>query len=561
MAQLPDRIEEPSAPDFVPAARLLAEVERRRGAHRVRLPPRFARAAVERLFSIYRAGGAVLDEREAARLLGRPLGPNEWAIGWRRGVGHPLGLVGAPHLAAGVHVFVYPKHVVELAPRDARYLLRALEEVKPAELDPETGQPYPWVPAKPRIETLGARIADDEDAQLGDRADLPPQPAEEEPDGERILIDGWLTELCRLADLARPELVVARARDHRLGFCAGRIWLDEEHRPLRVRLVLCPNSDHAEILATLVHELAHASARTRTHSAAFKRALIDLAAARFGARYFAGARAHAGGPYRIVDYWIASGIRAALRGAEPPAARSSDDTQLAKILIRIKKLRSLAGDQLGRPEGIAATAAANDLITSYGLESYGVSIEGETLDQLVDAFVPLGSGALWRRTLAHAVAVYCDVFSLAMSSAKRMHYFGRHADVVTAEYLYGVSGARIERECERHVAGWKLARTTPSTSGETRREKTSFCDSAAVAFRRKLEQLKRAEGGDDDAGRLLAGAEGFARDEHAKRGQSWSAGGKRTYRDNAAGRRLGGSMEVVRGVGRHRQDAPRLPHR
>ncbi len=281
----------------------------------------------------------------------------------------------------------------------------------------------------------------------------------------------------------------------------------------------------------------------------------------YGERWFEGARAVLAHSYRVVDNWIASGIRAALRNGEVPTARLADDGQLAKVLMRIKKLRDLGADQIGLPEGIAATAAANDLITTYGLEGYGVRIDSDVHDQLVDLWVSLEEGALWRRTLAHAVASYCDVFSLAMGRSQRMHFFGRHADVVTAEYLYSVSAGRIARECAEHIARWKRTRAA-TTAGDTRSEKTSFCDSAAIAFKKKLDQLKV----DDDPrtdlkAAVLDAAESFAADEHERRGQSWGSGGRRTYRENAAGRALGGAMEVVHGLGGASERPKALPHR
>jgi hypothetical protein len=511
--------------------------------------------------------GPVADERT----LGVALASGEWAIRLNPDIGAPLRFYSSARYVLGDELHVFPLHTIVAAPADATRLLRALEEVKPDELDAD-GRPLPWVPVRHRVEAVGGRPGDDEDAiAITDDAELPPIPPE--PDAgagaiERATVARWLGELSRTAGLAPPELTLARARENRLGFTTGRIFFDGSYVPRRLHLTLCPNSDAAEVLATLTHELAHAVARTKAHDVTFKRAHIALAARHFGAAWFAGAEEQVDRSYRIVDYWIASGIRAALRSGpadparapgdgEVPAPRVVDDGQLARVLGRIKKLRNLAADQLGRPEGIAATAAANDLVTSYGLESYGVQIDGEVHDQLVDRWVPLEDGAIWRRTLAHAVAQHCEVFSLAIPARARMHFFGRHADVIAAEYLYSVSAARIARECDAHLSCWRGG--ARRSSGDTRRERYSFCDSAAVAFQRKLEQLAFEEGLKDGA--ALLQAESFAEREHEKRGRSWGAGGRKTYRHNAAGTALGRSMEVLHGLeggGR----APRgLPHR
>ncbi len=561
----------PTPPPETPAARLLAEIEHVGPLRRVHLPPRLASAALERFFRIYHRAVVVFEGPMHEAALGRAITAAEWAF---HTVYPPNG---APPLRCfdesfqrDIHrVFVAPRHTILLEPEPARHLLRALEDIKPEELDAR-GLPLAWVPPRPSVAALGARAAasdgdDDVFIATGPLPAATADTADATSDGDaapdlRPTITTWLAELCALAAVPTPELTLTRARDNRLGFCAGKIWLTPARHPLRVHMTLCPNADHAEILATLVHEVAHATRPTGAHDLDFKRALVDLAARRFAEPWFSAARAHLDDSYRVVDAWLASGIRAALRRADPPAPRVTDDGLLAKTLMRINKLRALAQNQLGLPEGITATATANDLVVAHGLESYAVRIEGDTHDQLVDLWVQLEDGATWRRTLAHAVATYCDVFSLVIAKKDRMHFFGRHADVVAAEYLYSVSAARIERECAAHLVAFK-ARARRS-SGETRSEKASFCHSAAAAFEDKLEHMKRLESDELDLDRGLHIAEDFARSEHEKRGRSWGSGGTRTYRANAAGHALGDRMEILRGVGAGATDRPKgLPHR
>jgi hypothetical protein len=281
--------------------------------------------------------------------------------------------------------------------------------------------------------------------------------------------------------------------------------------------------------------------------------MLELAERRWGASFFAEARARIAEGVRIVDPWLASGIRAALRGATPPAARQGDDGQLARVVTKIRKLRELAADQLGRPEGIAATAMANDLVVQYGLGSYAVRIDAGIHERMVDRWVPVAEGAVWRRSLAHAVGKACDVFVLSVVHHSRMHFFGRYADVVQAEYLFQISEARIARECERHLDAWR-ARRAELRPGDTVRERVSFCDSAVRAFELKLQQIVNEESGAParrsaaPASPALEAAEEFARVEHEKRGTGWRSGGTRRTRENAAGTELGRSMELVRGM-------------
>ena len=97
-------------------------------------------------------------------------------------------------------------------------------------------------------------------------------------------------------------------------------------------------------------------------------------------------------------------------------------------------------------------------------------------------------------------------------------------------------------------------------------ERTSFCDSAVLAFRHKLKKLGESDGSGGQTNSSqghtadnLAAAEKFAKAEHAKRGVSWGSGEGRRIRDNAAGRELGESLEFTRGVGSEQAEQKRLP--
>ena len=73
------------------------------------------------------------------------LAEGEWAIRVRPGVGAPLHLVGPSRQVGEDRVFVYARHAVMLSPGDAARLLRALEDVKPDELDAK-GRQLAWAP-------------------------------------------------------------------------------------------------------------------------------------------------------------------------------------------------------------------------------------------------------------------------------------------------------------------------------------------------------------------------------------------------------------------------------
>ncbi len=549
-----------------PAAEITARIEHKQHGDIVHLPPRFARATVE--FYLGKGGPFTLLDGPSTTN-GLSLDRDQWAFIVPEKAAKHLGLiprVGSVRLPDAI-AFVNPRDTLFVLSTHTRYVLSALEEVKPHEVD-AAGLPLPWVPPRPRHEP-SAEADDDRDDDVRvlaptDRLPLVHLPPPDDADAfiDSATIRRHFADLCETAGYSEPpELTLTRGRENRLGLVSGRVWFRVGGAPLRVHLTTCPNSDLAEVLATIVHELAHPLAHTttgsRAHDEPMKRAMVDLASTHFGERWFETARTRISGPVRALDYWLASSIRAALRSNDIPRPKSTDDTQLARTLGKLKKLRELANNQLGRPEGIAATATANDLVTHYDLGSYGVGLPEIDDEQLVDRWVKLHDNAVWRRLLAHGVAAHFGVFSLAINNTLHMHFFGAYADVIAAEYLYSVSAARITRECEAHIAAWKKVRGK-TTSAETRVEKTSFCDCAVIEFRKKLKHIADEDSADTED--TLEEAEEFARVEHEKRGRGWASARKKLYRENAAGRAAGRAMEVLHGVS-GQGPAAALPHR
>ena len=531
----------------LPAAETLAEVVRLRSGREVHLPPQFARAAVEAWLKLYKAAGDVIEGPSGPEATGRALSANEWAIRLTSYRWDPKLHARDVRRHGDQLVYIFAKHTVALAAAPAGYLLRALEQVKPEEFDAE-GRPLPWVPVRHETQALGGASGRDDDAVvLSSDAELPPT-HDETADAE---IQDRFDKLSRSAGVA-PALTLTRGRVNKLGFTTGRVWYGQDGVPRRVHLTTCPNSDVAEVLATIVHELAHPLSGKRDHGDAFKVAMVGLAERHWGPEWFVEARQRLAERYHILDYWLAAGIRCALRDSAPPVARNGDDGHMARVVTKIRKLRELAADQLGRPEGISATAMANDLITTYGLGDYTVHIDAGIEAQLVDRWVPIRDG-VWRRVLAHGIAKATDVFALALPRTSRMHFFGRYADVLEAEYVFFISEARIDRECERHLEAWKANRSQVRR-GDVIRERVSFCDSAVLAFCKKLDQIVIEEEAAVSGRRggtptePLAAAEEFARVQHERRGSGWTSGGRRTTRHNASGSKVGQALEIVRGL-------------
>ncbi len=409
----------------------------------------------------------------------------------------------------------------------------------PADPLDDRGVPLPWVPPTPRAEGLAPPGDREGDVSLLGPAD--PLPTASGAPSDEAWLHEDLALLCARARLPMPELHVEPIHAPRRGFCAGRVWM-REGRPLRILLQPAPNSDRAEILATLAHEVAHPRANRGDHGLEFKRALLELAGETWGSTWFESA--DPGASYRDLDRWIATGLRARLADREPPRPRTGDEGQTAKIVARIRKLHALADHRPGTAEAITAAGRANDLVTVYGLGGYQVQIDAGIDEQMVDRWVVLDRRSVWNRQLGHAVARFFGVFSLSMARSGRMHFFGRHADVVATVYLVEICREKILRACDRHVVGWKVQ--APRTAGETRTERVRFCDNAVFAFARKLEAIRAA---DPDAEAARQEAVDFAADEHERRGLRWGRGRARSITTHAAGQAAGRALEVVRGVG------------
>ncbi len=431
---------------------------------------------------------------------------------------------------------------IRLPHADSRLLLRALERCKPERLD-EHGVPLPWVPLRPRTVELDGLAAHDLDDDVRFVTELPP----EDPERSGSDAYAWVrAEALRLgAALGLPgfPLMITPVRSQRRGFCGGRIWMRPDGTPLRIALRPCPNSDHAEIMATLLHELTHALTPRDGHGPAFCLRLVQLAAEVHGTEFFA--HAPTAPPCQPVDRWIATGIRAAVGNRQHPAPKDAEEGKLIKVISKIRKLHALADAQVGTPEGITACGLANDLVTLYGLGGYEIQIAAGLDEQMVDRWLQLPGGAVWPRHLAHEIGRFFGVFSLHNAGKRRMHLFGRHADIVGSVYLYEVCEAAIRRGWAAHLKQWKAE--GERARGEASKERTDFCDAAVRAFRLKLRAL--ASESDSVGGPALEAAQGFAAAEHRKRGSRWGSEGGRDQRSNAAGARLGGSLEVVRGVG------------
>jgi len=529
----------------------LAEVSVTRFGCVVRLPPEYSRAAVLELISRVGPTGAVVMGPADIAGLGS-IGPEQWAVIAPQSQLRFGQSVGPAQLPDGRRVFVFPKHTLFIATSQVPWVQWALEAVKPERLDAE-GRPLPWTEVAPGASAPSAEAGRDADALLDDSAVLPEctQPLGDD-EGAVVAtstIREWFAQLCAATGFPSVPLIVRRGRTDARGFVAGSVELTSQFVPRRIVLTTCPNADQAEIVATLLHEMAHPLARTCDHGPAFCQTLVDLASRVWGEAYAAGARAHLGSAYALIDRWVTCGARAALAGREPPARKVCDDGHAARVVSKIAKLWALAADQVGKPEAIGATALANDLLTLYGLDRSQIGAAPALDDRMIDRWVLLTPRQPWQRELAHAVADFNGVYSLSMDAKARMHFFGRYSDIVAAEYLCVISIERIQRECAAHLD--KL-RGLGVSGGELRKASTAFCDSAVHEFARKLDRITEAAalaaGEGSEQAKALEESKQFAAHLLGQRGIRVGTGRSRRSHHSEEGAEAGRRMQVVRGL-------------
>ncbi len=558
---------------------LLASVQAYPGGQKVTLPPELAKPAVERFLSQFHVEAIVLEEPSVEWPEINDWPDGGWCLLLRATKGRamlrmfPATVLGKlDAIQRGDAIFIclwFPVHSIVLGKSHVRHLQRSLERVKEERFQDESGAPLPWVTpdaaSAPVVETLEEEAASAACWESEDALSSFEPPEDSQPiDGQDHPIprEQIVNEFERIREhLSLPpfELSLFRGASNKNGFVTGRVFT-RQGTPVRMVLSTCPNADLAEISATLVHEFAHITSGMGGHDLAFKEALLNLAAALYGDAYFVAARDYLKGSFRVLDMWLATGIRAVLRNQEPPVAKDFDESLTAGVVSRIQKMRALATDQPGTPEGLTATGIANTQSTLFGLGSYHLKWNASVDESMVDRWLNIGKKVRWKRELAFDVASFCNVFALARPDRGWMHFFGKYRDVIAAEYLFHVCLEHIERQCNKHIAQWKAQQGRVS-SGQVRSEKVSFCASAVEGISDKMDRIRemeRAQAQSDptttDArafqltSKDLQQAEVFATDEHKKRGMGWGSDSSHSYHHNESGYEAGQAVELRSGV-------------
>lgn len=217
------------------------------------------------------------------------------------------------------------------------------------------------------------------------------------------------------------------------------------------------------------------------------------------------------------------------------------------MIRRVLKLRRLAEASCGEPEGISATAMANDLVATWDLFDVRADLDEGKIDKMCDRWVYIGKRQKWRRSLAWAVGAYFDVYILAQRDRGTLHWFGKLSAIEAGLHLFEVAQAHIERCLTEHLKHWV-------GDHHVRTEATNFRYSATYGLGQKLSKLKADEASGAVGETALVAysfeaARTFAQEMAAKRGKKFRRGRKSKWSLNDAGVSAGRSVPMGRAIG------------
>ncbi len=173
-----------------------------------------------------------------------------------------------------------------------------------------------------------------------------------------------------------------------------------------------------------------------------------------------------------------------------------------RIAERLAKLRKLAEDQAGTPEGELAAQIARQLMREHARARMGPAVAG---DPFRKKRISLGKAAPWRRRLAVAVAKHCACVAAWPRGSADVVLFGRRSSVLIGEYLLLVTLREVEgaRQSWLRIRGG-LGDEVPD---ELRTPLNAFCQSAVTSITSRLTALREQERDADPAGHALVLAE------------------------------------------------------
>ena len=187
-----------------------------------------------------------------------------------------------------------------------------------------------------------------------------------------------------------------------------------------------------------------------------------------------------------------------------PTVWLDSDAMTTKILTRILKLKALAKDQAGRPEGETAAELMRKMMLDHSIEEVDLAAADREPDPNIRHDVDLGQRSRWRRYLMANVADYCELTMTHYIRSSKGSFWGRASGCVIAEHLMTVLAREIERAADAYMQTYA---TTPAEPGfiweSPKTVRFEFCFSAVSAVAAKLAKIKQKLADANAAGNAL----------------------------------------------------------
>ena len=152
--------------------------------------------------------------------------------------------------------------------------------------------------------------------------------------------------------------------------------------------------------------------------------------------------------------------------------------------VRLERLKALAEDQAGTPEGELAARLAREITLARHQQLSTMDLDTRNrVDPFMRQDLDLGGKAFWRRKVASLTAHHCDC--LCSFTGQQARLSGRRSSVLVAEHLYRVMSRSIAME----QAAWLGSNDLLDDIRASR----DFAHSAVLALRHRLVALRRTD--------------------------------------------------------------------
>lgn len=160
------------------------------------------------------------------------------------------------------------------------------------------------------------------------------------------------------------------------------------------------------------------------------------------------------------------------------------------IVTKIEKLLRLSRDQDGTPEGETAARLASRMMVAHAIEMADIDVDKRAAQDPLETQKVNIPTSVWRRLLAHAIAIHCNCSTSYRSwrgrGSQQITIYGHRSDIEIAKYLYTICERQIEKAAKAYID----AANTWLSRGEKRRMGNDFRRCAVSGLSAKLREIR-----------------------------------------------------------------------